>query len=157
MQHYCRQHRADVLRLLVPQAAPCGQVSLQPVEGLAAQAGTLLVVGLVLVLALAATSEGGGAGGVVAVSGARVVRKSLACGERLSIPAGSGGVELLVPHADLGQGESLGSILCLLLSLEERGQPGVEVGQALGIPQLLRRAGGMGPSRVAGTQFVAEA
>ena len=75
-------HASEILVLLpVPQRIAClvgcsgppalqlfnarGQVGPQPIEGLAAEARTLVGIALHRVLALAATSEGSGTGGLV--------------------------------------------------------------------------------------------
>ena len=82
-----------------------GQVGAQPVEGLLAQAGALLVVELGRVLALAGGGQRGEAGGVVAVSGLEVVGQLGVGGEGGGVQAGRRVVELL-DLAPLGQAEA---------------------------------------------------
>src|SRR5262249_12817296 len=65
--HGFGQRRSGFVRLLFQESAPCGQVSTQPIQGLAAKSGALVAVEFVGVLALAAAGQGGSTGGVVAV------------------------------------------------------------------------------------------
>jgi hypothetical protein len=67
--HRCGDGRAGLVRFLLQELAPRPQVGVQPVEGLPAEAGALLLIEAGRVLALPAAGEGGGAGGVVAVAG----------------------------------------------------------------------------------------
>ena len=95
MLHPLSDRGAGLARGLVHHLPVRLQVGPQPVQGLLTQAGALLVVELVRVLALSATGQRGGADGVVAVLGVQVVEQLRLLGERLAVESHGGRVELL--------------------------------------------------------------
>ena len=122
-------HERAVLRSVgvgVQLLAPAGQVSPQPVEGLPAQAGSLLVIEVTRIFALAAASQGRGTGGVVAVV---LSRHTWLGAEGLAIQAGTRGVKSLVLLAQLSQRQTLAGIRGLNFPLKNFRQLGVEFDQ----------------------------
>src|SRR5205823_654450 len=120
---------ADLVGLLVQQLAMRGQGVSQPSEGLAAEAGALLLIERAGILSLAAAGQGRGAGG---------------------------GIESLVLLAEQCQLCLLTGADRLLFALQYLGQLGVEFNKPLALLDPLRRR--ITPAlRVPGAEFVTAA
>src|SRR5262249_16768911 len=133
------------LKLLAPQE----QVGPQPVQGLLTPARPRLLIEVHGVLALATARQRGRAGGLVTAR--RCLRQPGLSRERLCIEAGRRR-ELLLVNTTLCQRRRLVRIGRRLLALQDQGQPGIEAGQALGLPQPLPRR--VAPVALSGAEFV---
>src|SRR5262249_11802547 len=118
--------RAAVVDLLDPR----GQIGAQPLQGLLAPAGTLLVVEPGGVFTHAATGRRCGAGCTVAVAGPEIPGEFWLGGERLLVEAGGSEAELF-PSAELCEFHGLGGPADCKLVPENLGQPAVKFNQTL--------------------------
>ena len=130
---------------------PRRQIGREPVDRLFPPAGLGLIVERRVILALAATGQRRGAGGVVAVLDLHVLGQLRLSLEGLGPEAGRSAVEFLVV-AELGEAECFGGVRRLGLADQDRWQLAVELDHPLGLVDPLR--GGITPVRVLRAQLV---
>ncbi len=120
MLHLLDEDRTNLVRLLLQQPVPGVQVGSQPVQCLLAQTGAIFLGEAGRVLALAATGQGGGAGGVVAIGGAQVGGQFRGVCES-NFKEARGGCILLDEWllANVGEIEALAGVLRVVLALQD--------------------------------------